>query len=90
MITLKKDFERKKVWNEHENNMELEDLNLEKRNMDQLMLNHHALEKAKSSLAHKYISKASVTSFDKNDVSGSVLAGILNKLDTTRKAIGQK
>ena len=54
------------------------------------MLQHHALEKAKRSLSHKYISKAAITSFDKNDVSGSVLAGILNKLDLTKKAIGSK
>ena len=90
MITLKKDFERKTLRNEHENNLELKNLELEKANMDQLMLNHHALEKAKYCLSSKYISKASVTSFDKNDVSGSVLAGILNKLDMTKKVIGQK
>jgi hypothetical protein len=34
MITLKKDFERKKLRNDHDNNLELLDLQLEKANMD--------------------------------------------------------
>lgn len=34
MITLKKDFERKTLRNEHQNNLELLDINLEKANMD--------------------------------------------------------
>ena len=34
MITLKKDFERKTARNEHQNNLELLDINLEKANMD--------------------------------------------------------
>ena len=38
MIALKKDFERKTLRNEHQNNLELLDINLEKANMDQLML----------------------------------------------------
>ena len=89
LITQKKRFERETIRNEHDNNLELLMLKLEKANMDNLMLQHQALEKAQSCLRGKYISKASITSFDKTDVSGAVLAGILNKLDMTKKAIGR-
>ena len=89
LITQKKRFERETIRNEHDNNLELLMLQLEKANMDKLMLQQQALEKAKSCLSGKYISKAAITSFDKTDVSGAVLAGILNKLDLTKKAIGK-
>ena len=65
-------------------------MQLEKENMDEHMLRHEALMLAKRCYSGKYISEATITSFDKNDPSSAVVAGCLAKLDATKQAIGIK
>ena len=43
---------------------------------------------AKRCYGGKYIQEATITSFDKNDPSNAVVAGVLAKLDTTKQAMG--
>jgi hypothetical protein len=63
-------------------------MQLEKENMDEHMLRHEALMLAKRCYAGKYISEATITSFDKSDPSSAVVAGCLAKLDATKHAMG--
>ena len=64
-------------------------MELEKSNMDAEMLRFQALELAKKSFAGKYIEKFNITKMPKDDPTNAVLAGVLQKLDITKKAIGQ-
>ena len=63
-------------------------MQLEKENMDENMLRYEALMLAKRCYAGKYVAEATITSFDKNDPSSAVVAGVLSKLDSTKKAMG--
>ena len=63
-------------------------MQLEKENMDENMLRYEALMLAKRCYAGKHVAEATITSFDKNDPSSAVVAGVLSKLDSTKKAMG--
>jgi len=63
-------------------------MELEKTNMDEQMLSYETIKLAKQCYAGKYFEKVNITSMPEDDVSGAVLAGILSKLDVTKKAIG--
>lgn len=64
-------------------------LALEKTNMDAQMLSYETIKLAKQCYAGKYFTNINITSMPEDDVSGAVLAGVLSKLDVTKKAIGQ-
>merc|ERR1712032_1079052 len=66
--------------NDAENALKKLDMELETANMDEHMLRHEALMLAKRCYGGKYIQEATITSFDKNDPSNAVVAGVLAKL----------
>jgi hypothetical protein len=53
------------------------------------MLHHEALKLAKRCYAGKHISSTNISNMPADDPTNAVLAGVLNKLDITKKAIGQ-
>ena len=65
-------------------------MEMEKRNIDGMMLRHKALELAKSSFNGQTFTQVNITKMDQDDASGAVLAGVLQKLDVTKKAIGSE
>jgi len=87
-IVAKKALDRQTLRNDAENALKKLDMELETANMDEHMLRHEALMLAKRCYGGKYIQEATITSFDKNDASNAVVAGVLAKLDTTKQAMG--
>lgn len=83
-------MERQTLKNDAENALKKLDMELETANMDENMLRHEALMLAKRCYNGKYIQEVTVTSFDKNDASNAVVAGVLSKLDATNQALGIK
>ena len=63
-------------------------MELEKKNMDSHMLRYEAIQLAKKCYSGKYISKMQITNIAKDDPSSAILAGVLSKLDLTKKALG--
>jgi len=86
-IVARNELDRKTRKNEADNNLKMLEMQLEKENMDEHMLRYEALQLAKRCYSGKYITEATITSFDKNDPSNTVVAGVLNKLDVTKKAM---
>ena len=64
-------------------------MELEKTNTDQQMLKYETLKLAQRSFNGKYISSVNITTMPEDDPSTGVLAGLLNKYELTKKAIGQ-
>lgn len=66
-------------------------MELEKSNMDDQMLQHEAINLAKKCYSGKNISQANITNMQDqgSDPTGAILAGVLTKLDVTKKALGQ-
>lgn len=81
-------MEREAIRNEAANSLKLLDMQLVTDNMDEHMLRYEALQLAKKCYGGKYIASTNITSFDKNDPSGTVLASVLNKIDATKGALG--
>lgn len=53
------------------------------------MLKYETLKLAQRSYNGKYISNVNITTMPEDDPSTGVLAGLLNKYEMTKKAIGQ-
>lgn len=81
-------LEDAKLSKECDNEIALASMELEKSNMDSEMLKYETLQLAKKSYAGKYVSNATITNMPQDDPTNAVLAGVLQKIDITKKAIG--
>ena len=82
-------LEDAKIKKDCENEIELAMMELEKSNTDRQMLQYEALKLAQRSYNGKYITSTNITTMPEDDPSSAVLAGLLNKFEVTKKAIGQ-
>lgn len=64
------------------------EMDLEKSNMDGHMLRYEAIKLARKCYTGKYVESMRMTNLAKDDPSSAVMAGLLSKLDLTKKAIG--
>ena len=81
-------LEDAKITKDAQNEIELALMELEKKNMDAEMLRYETLQLAKKSYHGKYIASTNITNMPQDDPTNAVLAGVLQKLDVTKKAIG--
>ena len=88
-MLLEDGLETKKIRVDCDNEIELAMMELEKSNMDEQMLKYQTLLLAKKSYGGKKIANANITNMPKDDPTNAVLAGVLSKIETTKKAIGQ-
>ena len=56
--------------------------------MDGHMLRYEAIKLARKCYTGKYIESMRLTNMAKDDPSSAIMAGVLSKLDLTKKAIG--
>lgn len=78
-LVLQRNLENQKIQKDSANEIKRLEIELEKSNMDQNMLRHEALQLAKKCYAGKYIEKTNITNMAKDDSTGALLTGLLQK-----------